>query len=97
MRTRKGGRVIVHANTRTAYRQQLHRWFAWCDVYGIDGSPWTACIIGQCLIRLPDVYRPWRKEAGRDIPTDNVVSDDRGSPHDIETTVVQLPGADTKA
>ena len=29
-----------NTNTRTSYRHQLHRWFTWCDAYGID--PLTA-------------------------------------------------------
>jgi len=36
---RYGGAFLAgfrNANTRTSYRQQLHRWFAWCDAYGID-------------------------------------------------------------
>ncbi len=36
---RNGGAFLAgfrNANTRASYQQQLHRWFAWCDAYGID-------------------------------------------------------------
>jgi len=36
---RYGGAFLAgfrDANTRSSYRQQLHRWFAWCDAYDID-------------------------------------------------------------
>lgn len=73
--------VAIHYFRKTVLKR--HRW----DPKG--GASLRTFFIGQCLIRFPDVYRPWRKEAGRDIPTENVVCDDRDSPDDLEITVVQ--------